>query len=123
VPGPDNRLDQQPNMTANLGADYRFRSVPLTLGGNLNFTPGYEARLSDEQTALVGDKLVFDAYALWTFKPGVALRLSASNLAARDYTTGDSLDFESSPGVFTRETSRTVATTYIQWLLRLELKL
>ena len=23
-PGPDNRLDQQPDYTANLGADYRF---------------------------------------------------------------------------------------------------
>ncbi|HSV70676.1 MAG TPA: TonB-dependent receptor [Methylibium sp.] len=123
VPGPDNRLDQQPNMTANLGADYRFRAVPLTLGGNLNFTPGYETRLSEEQTALVGDKLVFDAYALWTFKPGVALRLSANNWAARDYTTGGSLDFESASGALTRETSRSVATTYVQWQLRLELKL
>jgi iron complex outermembrane receptor protein len=123
VPGPDNRLDQQPRMTANLGADYRFRSVPLTLGGNFNFTPGYETRLSEDQTALVGDKLVFDAYALWTFKPGVALRLSATNLAARDYTTGGSLDFESTLGAATRETSRTVAATYVQWQLRLELKL
>jgi len=123
VPGPDNRLDQQPSMTANLGADYRFRAVPLTLGGNLNYTPGYETRLSEEQTALVGDKLVFDAYALWTFRPGVALRLSATNLAPRDYTTGGSLDFETTAGATTRETSRTVATTYVQWQLRLELKL
>lgn len=63
------------------------QAMPLTLGGNLNFTPGYETRLSEDQTALVGDKLVFDAYALWTVKPGMALRLSATNLAARDYTT------------------------------------
>jgi len=123
VPGPDNRLDQQPDMTANLGADYRLRSVPLTVGGNLNYTPGYDTRLSQEQSALTGSKLVFDAYALWTFKPGVALRLSASNLAPRDYTTGGSLDFESAPGTATRETVRTVATTYTQWQLRLELKL
>ena len=40
VPGPDNRLDQQPDYTANLGLDYRFRGLPLTLGGNLNWTPG-----------------------------------------------------------------------------------
>ena len=123
VPGPDNRLDQQPKMTANLGADYRFRGVPLTLGGNLNFTPGYETRLSEDQAALVGDKLVFDAYALWTFKPGAALRLSATNLAPRDYTTGSSLDFEPTPGATTRETARIVTTTYVQWQLRLELKL
>ncbi|MBL8317723.1 MAG: TonB-dependent receptor [Burkholderiaceae bacterium] len=123
VPGPDNRLDQQPKMTANLGADYRFRGTPLTVGGNLNLTPGYETRISDEQTLLVGRKRVFDAYALWTFQPGVALRLSATNLAPLDYLTGGSLDFESAPGVFTRETSRNLAQSYTTWQLRLELKL
>ena len=44
VPGPDNRLDQQPDYTANLGLDYRFRGLPLTLGGNVNWTPGYTTR-------------------------------------------------------------------------------
>ena len=41
VPGPDNRLDQQPDYTVNLGADYRVVGLPVTLGGNLNWTPGY----------------------------------------------------------------------------------
>jgi iron complex outermembrane receptor protein len=123
VPGPDNRLDQQPDLTANLGADYRFRSVPLMLGGNVNYTPGYDTRLSEEQTALTGSKLAFDAYALWTFRPGLALRLSATNLAPRDYTTGGSIDFESAAGAATRETTSTVTTTYTQWQLRLELRL
>jgi len=123
VPGPDNRLDQQPKMTANFGADYRFRGLPLTLGGNLNVTPGYDTRIAEDQTALIGLKRVFDAYALWTLQPGVQLRLSASNLAPRDYLTGGSLDFESAPGVFTRETSRTVAASFTTWQLRLELKL
>jgi outer membrane receptor for ferrienterochelin and colicins len=123
VPGPDNRLDQQPNMTANLGADYRFRGTPLTIGGNINYTPGYDTRLSEEQAALVGSKRAFDAYALWTFRPGLALRLSATNWLPRDYLTGGSLDFESSPNVFTRETSSTVTSTFTQWQLRLEMKL
>jgi iron complex outermembrane receptor protein len=123
VPGPDNRLDQQPKMTANFGADYRFRGTPLTIGGNLNLTPGYDTRVSEEQTALIGRKRVFDAYALWTFQPGTALRLSATNLAPLDYLTGGGLDFESAPGVFTRETSRNLAQSYTTWQLRLELKL
>jgi iron complex outermembrane receptor protein len=123
VPGPDNRLDQQPKMTANLGADYRFRGLPLTIGGNIHYTPGYDTRLSEDQTTLIGTKRVFDAYALWTFKPGVALRLSASNLGPRDYLTGGSLDFESTAGSLIRETSSTVTATYTQWQLRLELKL
>ncbi|MFO1219968.1 MAG: TonB-dependent receptor [Burkholderiaceae bacterium] len=123
VPGPDNRLDQQPKMTANLGADYRLRSLPLTLGGNINFTPGYDTRISEEQSALVGRKRVFDAYALWTFQPGVALRVSATNVAPLDYLTGGSLDFESAPGATSRETSRTLSQSYTTWQMRLELKL
>jgi len=123
VPGPDNRLDQQPSGTANLGADYRFRGTPLTLGGNLNVTPGYTTRVSEEQTTRIGTKNVFDAYALWVIQPGTQLRLSATNMAPRDYETGSSLDFESTPGQFTRETSRTLAATFTTWQLRLELKL
>jgi iron complex outermembrane receptor protein len=123
VPGPENRLDQQPDMTLNVGADYRFRAVPLTLGGNLNYTPGYDTRLSDEQAARTGSKRVFDVYALWTFRPGLGLRLSANNWLPRDYLTGGALDFESSPGTFTRESTNTVTSTFTQWQLRLEMKL
>ena len=113
VPGPDNRLDQQPDMTVNVGADYRFRGTPLTIGGNVHYTPGYDTQVSQEQTALTGSKRVFDLYALWTFKPGLALRLSANNWLPRDYLTGGSLDFETAPssGNFTRETSRTVTSS------------
>jgi iron complex outermembrane receptor protein len=118
VPGPDNRLDQQPDHTANLGADYRFRSVPLTLGGNVNWTPGYTTRLSEVQTARQGARLVADAYALWAFGPAAALRVTASNLAARDDVTGGSFD---DAGV--RETSTTTAPTSLNLQIRLELKL
>jgi iron complex outermembrane receptor protein len=125
VPGPNNRLDQQPKMTANFGADYRFRSMPLTIGGNLNVTPGYETRVSEDQVFRQGLKRAFDAYVLWTFKPGVALRLSANNVAPRDYGYGSTQDFESTPGsgTFLRETANTETRTYTQWQLRLELKL
>ncbi|MBC8056769.1 MAG: TonB-dependent receptor, partial [Rhizobiales bacterium] len=54
VPGPDNRLDQQPGYTANLGADYRVPGRPLTIGGNLNWTPAYDTRVSEEQRASQG---------------------------------------------------------------------
>ena len=125
VPGPDNRLDQQPDMAINLGADYRFRAMPLTIGGNIHYTPGYDTQVSVEQTALTGSKRVFDLYALWTFKPGLALRLSVNNWLPRDYLTGGSLDFETVPnsGAFTRETSRTLTSSFTQWQLRLEMKL
>ncbi|MGZ5267744.1 MAG: TonB-dependent receptor plug domain-containing protein [Caldimonas sp.] len=123
VPGPDNRLDQQPAYTANLGLDHRLRGVPLTLGGNLNWTPGYLTRISDVQTATIGRKLVADVYGLWTFSPALALRVTASNLAARDYLTGSTVDGPDLQGIPVRETSRTTAPTFVNLQLRLEMKL
>ena len=123
VPGPDNRIDQQPDYTANLGADYRFVGLPLMVGGNLNWTPGYTTRLTDVQTASIGKKLVVDAYGLWTFNPALALRLSLSNLDPHDYLTGSSVDGPDIQGIPVRETSQTRAPTFINVQLRLEMKL
>jgi outer membrane receptor for ferrienterochelin and colicins len=118
VSGPDNRLDQQPSTTANFGADYRVPNTPLSLGGNLNWTPAYTTRLSDVQTVEQGKKIGVDAYALWVFSPTVQLRTTFSNIDPRDYVTGGSLD---SLGV--RETSQNTAPTYVNLQVRLEIKL
>ena len=118
VSGPDNRLDQQPGYTANLGADYRRPGLPLSVGGNLNWTPGYTTRLSEVQTAVQGNKLIVDAYALWVFSPTLQLRTSFSNLVPRDYITASSL---TAAGV--RETTQTTAPTYLNVQVRLEIKL
>jgi outer membrane receptor for ferrienterochelin and colicins len=123
VPGPDNRVDQQPDYTANLGADHRFAGVPLTIGGNLNWTPGYTTRLSDVQATSVSGKLVIDAYGLWTFSPTLALRLSFSNLDPREYVTGSAVDGLDLQGVPIRETSQTRAPTYVNVQVRVEMKL
>ncbi len=120
VPGPDNRLDQQPDFTANLGADYRVPGLPLTLGGNVNVTPAYATRISETQTATQGRKAVLDAYGLWVFGPTLQLRVSASNLNPRDYLTGGSVD---DLDANVRETSRTTAPTYLNLQFRLEMKL
>ena len=85
VPGPKNRLDEQATATANVGADYRFRGTPLTLGGNLNWVPGYTTRTGADTSVTVSTKRVWDAYALWTFSPTVALRMLGNNLAPSDY--------------------------------------
>lgn len=50
VPGPDNRIDQQPHLTGNLGADYRFAGTGWTVGGSLGVTPGYRTQLSELQS-------------------------------------------------------------------------
>jgi iron complex outermembrane receptor protein len=118
APGPDNRLDQQPDGTANAGADYRLAGTPLTVGGNLNLTPGYDTRISEAQWAEQGRKLVGDAYVLVQVSPQLQLRLTASNLLPRDYLTGSRYEDAES-----RELSQTRASTYVNWLLRLEMNL
>jgi iron complex outermembrane receptor protein len=123
VAGPDNRLDQQPDRTLNLGADYRIPGLPLTLGGNVNWTPRYDTRVSDIQSASQGRKLELDAYALWVLGPSAQVRLTASNLAARDYLTGSAVDGNDIAGTPVRETALTTAPTFVNWQLRLELKL
>ncbi|PIT76360.1 TonB-dependent siderophore receptor [Limnohabitans sp. B9-3] len=88
IMGPDNRLDQQPTMTANLGADYRLKTVPLTIGGNVNYNPGYTTRLSAEQLTTLSQKRVMDLYGLWRVDSKTAWRLTLSNLDPRNYNTG-----------------------------------
>ncbi|HEX2542396.1 MAG TPA: TonB-dependent receptor [Caldimonas sp.] len=123
VGGPDNRLDQQPGYTANLSADYRLPGLPLTIGGNANWTPGYTTRLSDTQTVFIGRKLVFDAYALWVFNPALQVRLTLSNLAPDEYVFASGVDGPDLQGVPVRETSRTTQPTHLHTQLRLEMKL
>ena len=122
VPGPDNRLDQQAKASANFGADYRLRGVPLTLGGNVNYVPGGTTRLEADQTVSISSKQVWDAYALWSFSPNTALRLLGSNLSARDFTTTNTND-SLIAGVTERTSQRNVGPSFVNWQLRLELKL
>ena len=118
VAGPDNRLDQQARATANLGADYRFRGLPLTLGGNLNWVPGYRTQMAEDQVVSVSTKKLFDAYFLWAISPSAGLRLRASNLAPAGYVATNSID-----ALGVRTLATTTAPTQIHWQARLELKL
>jgi outer membrane receptor for ferrienterochelin and colicins len=118
IPGPDNRLDEQPQATANLGADYRFRGMPLALGGNVNWTPAYDVQQTEVQRRSNGTRRSFEAFATWTFSPSVALRIAANDLLPLDYTTVYSVD---SRGL--RDATATRSDTRTQWTMRLELKL
>lgn len=118
VMGPDNRLDQQPSMSANLGADYRLRSLPLTVGGNLSHNPGYATQLSDVQRITVSQKRVLDVYGLWRVDASTAWRLTLSNLDPRFYDTGSVYN---SPSVYENSATRNRSWTSVQ--VRLEKKL
>jgi iron complex outermembrane receptor protein len=123
VPGPNNRLEQQADGVLNLGADYRLSSMPLRLSGNINWTPGFSTRLSDDKEVFQGDKLVADASALWIFSPSLQLRLSASNFLPRKYPTGGTVLSNTLAGLPTRDMTLTNPPSYVNYQARLELKL
>jgi iron complex outermembrane receptor protein len=123
VPTPDNRLDQQPDGTFNLGADYQLRGIPLKVGGNLNWTPQFSTRLSEDQTVYQSNKFVADAYLLWTLDPNRQLRISLGNLAGRDYITAGSLLSINPLGQVLRESTQSIAPSYVSVQVKLEIKL
>ncbi|MFS8086847.1 MAG: TonB-dependent receptor, partial [Acidobacteriota bacterium] len=117
VPGPDNRLDQQPRQTANLGVDYRMSTVPLTLGGNYNWTQAFVVQQTAAQQYYQGVKRVADVYALWRFDANTQLRLSAANLLRADYQTGNREIFGT-----TDQTADTLVRTYRTYAARMEIR-
>lgn len=118
VPGPNNRLEGQPRGTANFGLDYRLREWPLSVGASVNYTPAYALALSDIQHSWVSEKIIADAFIVWTINPATQMRLSASNLLPRDYLTSSSLV----NGVRT-QINESTGTSSTNWGLRLELKI
>jgi iron complex outermembrane receptor protein len=118
VMGPNNRLDQQPSMTANLGADYRVRAFPLTVGGNININPDYITRRTEQQWVYQGSKRVVDIYGLWRHSPSTSVRMTISNLTPRDYLTGTSFI-----GSGFSEIANTQTRNWQNFQLRLEMKI
>ncbi|QDQ26162.1 TonB-dependent receptor [Chitinimonas arctica] len=117
IPGPDNRLDGQQKYSVNLGLDYRFKAVPLTLGGNLNWVPGYSVQSSASERRREPGRRVGDIYALWKFSPAVQLRLAGSNLAHADLTS----TVESNRNGL-RSNDRSTSRSWTNWTATLELK-
>lgn len=118
IVGPNNRLDQQPAQTGNFGLDYRAAGLPLTLGGNINWTPAYVTQASDTQINSTGIKRQLDVYGLWKFSPGMQLRLSANNLQADDSWSGSAV---TTGGINHVQSSN--AKTYTTWTLKMEMKI
>ena len=118
VPGPNNRIDQQPKATANLGGEYRARTVPVRLGASINWTPAYTIQRTDTQSSYTSAKIVADAFVLWLISAETQLRFSASNFAPRDYTTSNTILADGQ-----RQTSVNAGATQVNYAVRLELKL
>jgi outer membrane receptor protein involved in Fe transport len=91
VPGPNNRLDSQTPVSANIGMDYKLSKVPLTIGGNASYQSGGLVRISAEQTTYSVPKRVLDLYALWKFDPKTNLRISVANLLHQDNVSSNTV--------------------------------
>ena len=96
VAGPNNRLDNQQPWSGNLGFDYRFAGLPLSIGSSLAYTPGYITRQTNVQSLEQSAARSLDAFALWNFSRSISLRVSANNIAPLDgvsrsyFASGDS---------------------------------
>ena len=118
VPGPDNRIDQQPKGTANVGADYRLRSAPWRVGGSVNWVPAYRLQSTATQSSMTSTKRVVDLYALWTVNTATQVRISANNVLPRDDANVGSIVAGN-----TIQSVENAGPTRTAWSVRLEMKL
>lgn len=87
VPGPDNRLDEQPKLSSNLSADYKL-SPTWTMGTSYTYRSGESVRTTHSQTSSQSARRELDVYSLWTLAAKTKLRVSAGNLLEQDIATG-----------------------------------
>ncbi len=117
VPGPNNRLDQQPKGTLNLGADYRFIGTSASAGFNLGFVPTTLVQQTPLTQWQQNRRRVLDAYLSWAQGPELTWRLSASNLAPLDTLTTTTV---SAAPTVTQTDNR--QRTFSVWALRAEMR-
>lgn len=118
IQGPNNRIDQQPRGTGNVGAEYKLPHLPLTLNANLNYTPANTVQQTTQQLYYLTKKVVTDFSALWQFNTRTKLRLSASNF--------DPLNYNSDTQILTDTqliNSWNLGRSFTLWQARLEIKI
>ncbi|MDY7537034.1 TonB-dependent receptor [Undibacterium sp. RTI2.1] len=118
VPGPNNRLDSQTPISANVGLDYKLDKIPLTIGGNLSFQDGGPVRLSANKTSYSVPKRGLDLYGLWKFNPKTNLRVSLANALHQDNINASS--YADTFGSLT-QTTTTPTTVAVRALLEMKM--
>ncbi|MFZ6750423.1 TonB-dependent receptor plug domain-containing protein [Undibacterium sp. Ren11W] len=88
VPGPDNRLDRQAPLSANLAIAYKA-SQQLSMGCTFSYTQGGTVRVSAVQRGYTNQRRQLDAYAAWNLQKQTQLRLSVNNLLPQDKVSID----------------------------------
>jgi len=101
VPGPDNRLDGQTPLSANLGIDYKRSD--FSTGASFAYRQGGTVRISERQTSFIVARRDLEAYALYKFNPKQQLRVALSNLLGQDFVSRGSF-VEEGRGPILRQT-------------------
>lgn len=104
----------------NVGGDYTLRGMPLTLGGNLNWTPSTLIQTTAEQSTFTETKVVYDMYGRWKISPTSKVRISVNNLLPRNYVTAASIAVPSENQLQTTESK---GSTHPLWMNRWEANL
>jgi outer membrane receptor for ferrienterochelin and colicins len=115
VPGPRNRLDRQPEWSANLGADYVSGS--FSAGASYSFVSGGWTRTSAYESNYGGVTRNLETYLLYKFDPKRQLRFTATSLLAADNLNASR--YADARGEFDSATS---GPTYRGWRLQYEQK-
>ncbi len=80
IPGPNNRLEGQQPWQLNFGADYRMKSMPISMGFSAQIAPTYEVQQSvlQSQETLAARQL--DAFAMMQVSKQSSVRVSVNGL-------------------------------------------
>ncbi|MFZ6873248.1 TonB-dependent receptor plug domain-containing protein [Undibacterium sp. Di27W] len=82
VPGPGSRLDNQPRLSANFGADIKLG--PWNGGGSFSYVEGSWSRTSLTDSRFNSSRRDLEAYLLYKFTPKIQLRITARDLLRPD---------------------------------------
>src|SRR5260221_5531084 len=79
IPRPNNRLDQQTKFSANLGFDYKFTALPLSVWANLTFRGGGPVSVSATPIHHTSAKTSLDAHGVCMCLPSCQQRVDPAN--------------------------------------------
>ncbi|PRC93598.1 TonB-dependent receptor plug domain-containing protein [Solimicrobium silvestre] len=114
LPGPNNRLDQQTPLSANLGLDYHLPGNEFTLGTNFNLTSGGPAQTTAQLASYSAPVRSLDAFALWAIDSQSRIRFSADNLLHQNQINAFNYA-DNGSSERTISTMRTATTLRLTW--------
>lgn len=80
IPGPDNRLEGQQPWQFNFGADYRLKSLPISMGFSAQIAPKFDVRQSVLQSQETLASRSLDAFAVMQVNKQDSVRVSVNGL-------------------------------------------